>query len=160
MITDASVLDGRWTRHPVSRRVDADVATVWAVFENPDWLRWYKPLSDFAVVGGGDVVAGSVLREREWLWKAESVVSEWEEQRVLGLAMRAFNVPGLLSVYHRRFELTPAGDHTDVTMTGAFSFGPLGWAFLPYTYPQMMVAMYAEYRSALAGLAELVELGV
>jgi len=102
MESNASVLDRRWTRVQTKQQVAASVADVWAALEDPDWLRWYRPLSDFAVVGGGGVVAGSVVREREWLWKVESVVDVWEEQRTLGLAARAFNVPGLLRTYHRR----------------------------------------------------------
>lgn len=156
MESNASVLDRRWSRVQVDRVVPAPVADVWAALEHPDWLRWYRPLSDFAVVGGGGVVAGSVVREREWWWKVESVVDVWEEQRSLGLAARAFNVPGLLRTYHRRFDLSDVDGGTRVELTGGFAFGPTGWLFLPYTYPQMIGAMYVEYRSALNGLAHFV----
>ena len=155
MESNASVLDRRWTRVQAEQHVAASVADVWAVLEDPDWLRWYRPLSDFAIVGGGGVVAGSVVREREWLWKVESVVDVWEEQRALGLAARAFNVPGLLRTYHRRFDLTAVDGGTRVELTGGFAFGPTGWIFLPYTYPQMVGALYFEYRSALKGLSQL-----
>ena len=123
MESNASVLDRRWTRVQAEQHVAASVADVWAVLEDPDWLRWYRPLSDFAIVGGGGVVAGSVVREREWLWKVESVVDVWEEQRALGLAARAFNVPGLLRTYHRRFDLTAVDGGTRVELTGGFAFG-------------------------------------
>lgn len=157
--SDASVLDRWWSRVTQTRTIAADAPTVWAALEHPDWLRWYAPLSDFAVVGGGGVVAGSVLREREWLWKTESVVEVWVEQRTMELSTRAFNVRGLLRSYRRRIELEPTDDGTVVRLTGGFAFGPLGWLFLPWTLPQMTSTLWFEYRSALRGLADLVESG-
>ncbi len=68
------------------------------------------------------------------------------------MVTRSINIRGLLTKYYRSVSVVPVDTHTEVTITGAFRLGVLGWALLPYTYPQMLGALFFEYRSALRGL--------
>ena len=158
MQSDSALLDRWWSRLSVSRTVDAPPEAVWTVIaDHENWLAWYRPVKKFELTEGTELAIGTVCYEEEGPWKSTSEVVEWEEGRVVGLAMRTLNLPGLLSKYYRRIELQAGGagePTTEVTITGGFAFGPLGWLLIGYTYPQMIAALYFEYRSALKGLAE------
>ncbi len=161
MRSDGTLLDRRWSRLSVSRTVAAHREDVWAeIADHERWLTWYRPLQEIRLVEGTELAIGTVVWEHEGPWKTTSEVLELEEGRAVGLAMRTLNLRGLLSSYYRRIEVKAGstGDaSTEVTITGGFGFGPLGWVLVAYTYPQMIAAMYFEYRSALKGLAETVE---
>ncbi len=161
MASDGTSLDSRWTRLAVSRTIEAPIADVWAaVADHQQWLTWYRPLSKFELVEGDQLAIEAVVWEREGLWESTSEIVEWESGRLVGLATRALNLRWLLSKHYRRIELCSvgeAGSQTEVTITGGFAFGPLGWALVGYTYPQMIAAMYFEYRSALKGLGEMLD---
>lgn len=158
MQSDRTLLDRGWASLSVTRTVDASSVDVWTLIaDHQQWLTWYRPLKDLRLETGSRLEVGTVLYEHEGPWKTTSEVMEWDEGRMVGLAMRTLNLRGLLSGYYRRIEVHPADAHTEVTIIGGFTFGTLGWVLFPYTYPQMHAAMYFEYRSALKGLAAAAE---
>ena len=162
MQSDSKMLDRRWSQVSVSRTIAVQQEAVWAaIADHKRWLTWYRPLKGFRLLEGDELAIGALVWEHEGPWKTTAEVLEWEEGRTVGLAMRTLNLRGLLSSYYRRIELqavaTDQEPRTEVTITGGFAFGPLGWVLFAYTYPQMLATMYFEYRSALKGLAEAVE---
>lgn len=152
---DETILASRWWRIEASRAVAADPGRVWDVVgDEAGWLSWYRPLTELEVIGEPTTGVGTVLREREWLWRTTTEVVRRDEGSRIDLITRSINIRGLLTKYYRSVTVVPADDGAEVTITGAFRLGILGWGLLPYTYPQMLGALFFEYRSALRGLEQ------
>lgn len=155
--SDSSLLKKKWSRTGVSRMVKASPDEVWAVVSDAStWLDWYRPLSAFDLVGVTSLQPGAEVYEKESFWKTTSEVVDWDEGRTIGLSTRTINARWLLRRYYRLLEIDaadPEGTETKVSLTGGFSFGPVGWIFVAYAYPQTRASLYFEYRSALKGLA-------
>jgi len=157
--SDAELLGNRWMRIAVTRAIPADLDVVWSAVDDPStWLDWYEPLAAFEPIGEPTRGIGAVFHEREWLWKTNSRIVAREPGRSIGLSTESINMPGLLSRYYRRISLErePIDGSTLVTITGGFRFGQLGLVLFAYTYPQMLGALFVEYRSALRGLSRFV----
>ncbi len=156
--SDGDLLGNSWMRVGVERAMAVPAERVWStVSDASTWLSWYKPLSVFEPVGEPTGGLGATFRQQDWVWKTESSIVAWDRGREIGLSTSSINMPGLLTKYYRSLTIEQSEDETatTVTLTGAFRFGTLGWLLAPYTYPQMLAALYVEYRSALSGLAEL-----
>lgn len=150
------LLEGRMSRVRVERRIDASVDALWNLISDPaQRTTWYPASDEFTALTGQTTGVGAAFAEREWLWKATSEIVVWEEGRRVGFATRSLNFPGLLRRLYTEFTLVPVdASRTEVTIAGAFSFGPIGWLLVPYTYPQMTGSMWFDYRAALKALAK------
>lgn len=151
------LLDGRWTRARSERTIAASAATIWdVVSDQAERTNWYPACDAFEPLTEQITGVGASFAEKEWLWTSTSQIAVWEEHERIGWNTTTLNFPGLLSGLYTELHIDSRGESCLVSINAGFSFGPLGWLLVAYTYPQMFGTLYVDHRRALRSLERVI----
>jgi len=98
--------------------VAAPVDTVWeALASFADLSRWSRTVDQSSLLTAGPPAPGVTRRVQIGRTALRETIDAWEPGRRLGY--RIEGLPAVVRSAHNTWELAPAGDGTDVTLTGA-----------------------------------------
>lgn len=145
----------------VSAKTEVSVAPerIWEILSDPEtWETWYGGLDTFERLSN-EFGLGSRVRIKEWLFRSQAEIVEWEPGRAIGWTYVSSSFSFMLSKDAERIEIRQ-GDEPGryiIEHSGRFSLNWLGWLLAPYALGNIFGFMYFDFRTAVRRLAQLAE---
>lgn len=147
-------------RTSAKREVHAGPHQVWDLLADATrWSEWHESLSMFEVTDGSDLGPNATFRSKEWVFRNEGTITEWEPGQAIGFTLTASTFSPVFAKYGERVEITPGSsdNHCTIVHSGRISPAPFGWLFAGYVLGQALGAMYFDYHGSVRNLARLAE---